>query len=77
VSIALQNAKLFDDVQTMKNYNEAMLESMSNGVLTLDEDRIATCNAAGAGHSAVRTKPRESAKRPRRSWGPPIHCSSA
>ncbi len=49
VSIALQNAKLFDDVQTMKNYNEAMLESMSNGVLTLDEDRIATCNAAAAG----------------------------
>ena len=49
VSIALQNAKLFDDVQTMKNYTEAMLESMSNGVLTLDEDgRIATCNAAGA-----------------------------
>jgi adenylate cyclase len=49
VSIALQNAKLFDDVQNMKNYNEAMLESMSNGVLTLDEDGlIATCNAAGA-----------------------------
>jgi adenylate cyclase len=49
VSIALQNAKLFDDVQNMKNYTEAMLESMSNGVLTLDEDgRIATCNAAGA-----------------------------
>jgi adenylate cyclase len=49
VSIALQNAKLFDDVQTMKNYNEAMLESMSNGVLTIGEDgRVATCNAAGA-----------------------------
>jgi adenylate cyclase len=49
VSIALQNAQLFDDVQTMKNYNEAMLESMSNGVLTLDEDGcVATCNAAGA-----------------------------
>ncbi|TMK67793.1 MAG: GAF domain-containing protein [Actinobacteria bacterium] len=49
VSIALQNAKLFDDVQNMKNYNDAMLESMSNGILTLDEDgRIATCNAAGA-----------------------------
>ena len=40
VSIALENAKLFDDVQTMKNYNEAMLESMSNGVLTLDEDGV-------------------------------------
>lgn len=48
ISIALENAKLFADVQTMKNYNEAMLESMSNGLITLDEnERIATCNAAG------------------------------
>ncbi|HEY3328325.1 MAG TPA: GAF domain-containing protein [Novimethylophilus sp.] len=48
VSIALENAKLFADVQAMKNYNEAMLESMSNGLITLDEnERIATCNAAG------------------------------
>ncbi len=32
----------------MKNYNESMLQSMSNGVLTLDEDgQIITCNAAG------------------------------
>ncbi len=47
VSIALENAKLFADVQTMKNYNEAMLESMSNGLITLDESgKIATCNAA-------------------------------
>lgn len=48
VSIALENAKLFDDVQNMKNYNQSMLESMSNGVITLnDEGRIHTCNAAG------------------------------
>ncbi len=47
VSIALENAKLFADVQEMKNYNEAMLESMSNGVITLDDSgKIATCNAA-------------------------------
>jgi len=47
VSIALENAKLFADVQAMKNYNEAMLESMSNGLITLDvAGRIATCNAA-------------------------------
>jgi adenylate cyclase len=47
VSIALENAKLFADVQAMKNYNEAMLESMSNGIITLDEaGKIATCNAA-------------------------------
>ena len=48
ISIALENAKLFADVQSMKNYNEAMLESMSNGLITLDEnERIATCNTAG------------------------------
>jgi adenylate cyclase len=49
VAIALENAKLFEDVQKIKNYNESMLESMSNGVITLDEhDTIVTCNSAGA-----------------------------
>ncbi len=48
VSIALENAKLFEDVQNMKNYNESMLESMANGVITMDEEgNIVTCNAAG------------------------------
>ncbi len=48
ISIALENAKLFADVQNMKNYSESMLESMSSGVLTLDEtEKIVTCNAAG------------------------------
>lgn len=48
VSIALENAKLFEDIQRMKNYNESMLESMTNGVITMnDEGRIVTCNAAG------------------------------
>lgn len=48
VSIALENAKLFDDIQNIKNYSESMLESMSNGVITLNEDgQIVTCNAAG------------------------------
>jgi len=47
VSIALENAKLFNDVQDMKNYSESMLDSMSNGVLTLDENcKIVTCNSA-------------------------------
>ena len=37
------------NVQKIKNYNESMLESMSNGVITLDErDIIVTCNSAGA-----------------------------
>ncbi len=48
ISIALENAKLFADVQNMKNYNESILESMSSGVLTLDDaEKIVTCNAAG------------------------------
>ena len=49
VAIALENAKLFDDVQRVKNYNDAVLESMTNGVVTLDnEGQVVTCNAAGA-----------------------------
>ena len=48
VAVALENAKLFNDVQNMKNYNEGVLQSMSNGVVTLDEDgKITTCNAQG------------------------------
>jgi adenylate cyclase len=47
ISIGLQNAKLFDDVQNIKNYNLSILDSMTNGVITLNEDgRIVTCNTA-------------------------------
>lgn len=46
-AIALQNARLFDDVVQMKNYNESILTSMANGVVTLDMDaRISTANPA-------------------------------
>ena len=48
VSIGLENAKLFNDVQNMKNYNDSILESMPSGVLTLNsENVIVTCNNAG------------------------------
>lgn len=48
LAISLENAQLFDDVQNVKNYNQSMLQSMSNGVVTLNEDgRINTCNQAG------------------------------
>ena len=48
VAISLENSKLFDDVQNMKNYSDGMLQSMSNGVITLDDEgKIVTCNAAG------------------------------
>ena len=48
ISIALENANLFADVQNMKNYNESVLESMSSCVVTLDDaEKIVTCNGAG------------------------------
>ncbi|MBV8168850.1 MAG: GAF domain-containing protein, partial [Alphaproteobacteria bacterium] len=49
IAITLENAKLFDDVTKMKFYNDSMLESMSNGLITLDENGIVvTCNSAGS-----------------------------
>jgi len=36
VAIALENAQLFEDVLNAKNYNESILRSLSNGVITLD-----------------------------------------
>ena len=37
IAIAIQNAKLFSDVLSLKNYNESILKSLSNGVITLDQ----------------------------------------
>ena len=49
IAIGLENAKLFSDVQMMKNYTDAMLQSMTNGVITVDRDMtVRTCNAAAA-----------------------------
>ncbi len=48
ISMAIENATLFDDVQNVKNYNESILESMTNGVFTVNEEnKIVTCNKAG------------------------------
>ncbi|MCP5151504.1 MAG: GAF domain-containing protein [Ectothiorhodospiraceae bacterium] len=47
VAIALENAQLFDDVLNERNYNESILRSLSNGVLTLDVDgRVRKANRA-------------------------------
>ncbi len=48
LAISLENAKLFDEIQNIKNYNEGVLQSISSGVVTLDENGvIVTCNRAG------------------------------
>ncbi|MCK5682785.1 GAF domain-containing protein [bacterium] len=45
-SIAIENAKLFNEILDMKNYNESILECMSNGVITLNADKqIVKCNS--------------------------------
>lgn len=47
IAVCLENARLFDDVLYMKNYNESILKSTSNAVITFDEDqRIVTSNEA-------------------------------
>ena len=67
ISIGLENAKLFADVQNMKNYSEAMLESMSTGVVTLDDSgKVATCNAAGL--RILRTESAALLARPAAEW---------
>ena len=49
-AVAIENAQLFEEVVTVKNYNEAILQSMSNGVITLDaEGTLRTAN-----HAALR-----------------------
>ena len=40
VAISLENARLFDDVLQIKNYNESILQSISNGLMTLDGDNL-------------------------------------
>ena len=39
---ALHNARLFEEVLEIKNYNESVLQNLSNGVITLDGDRRIT-----------------------------------
>ncbi len=46
-SVALVNAQLFEDLKQMTNYNESILRSLSNGVITLDgEGVVVKANAA-------------------------------
>ena len=48
ISMGIENAKLFDDVQSQMNYSQSILSSMHDAVLTFDENHvIKTCNPAG------------------------------
>ena len=48
ISMGIENAKLFDDVQSQMNYSQSILSSMHDAVLTFDENGVVkTCNPAG------------------------------
>lgn len=47
ITVALENAKLFEDVLHEKNYNDSILRSTSDGIVTLDaQEVILTANDA-------------------------------
>lgn len=47
IAIALENARLFEAVLNERNYNEGILRSTTDGIVTLDaDDRILTANEA-------------------------------
>jgi adenylate cyclase len=47
IAIALENAKLFEEVLNERNYNEGILRSTTDGIVTIDADnRILTANEA-------------------------------
>jgi len=60
-AVAIENATLFAEVASERNYNESILRSMSSGVITLDrEARFAKLNAAAC--AILRVKPEAAAK---------------
>ncbi|MFP6736382.1 MAG: adenylate/guanylate cyclase domain-containing protein, partial [Rhodospirillales bacterium] len=47
IAVTLDSAQLFDEVLTVKNYNDSILKSTTNGLITFDaEHRVVTVNEA-------------------------------
>jgi len=63
IAVAIQNAQLFSDVLELKNYNESILKSLSNGVVTLDH-RLNVVKANEAAHRILRLSPEDLVGRP-------------
>jgi len=65
IAVSLENAQLFDEVLAVKNYNENILASTSNGVVTLDNARrvvtanTAACRLLGCTAEQLRRQPAE------------------
>jgi len=58
MAVALENAQLFDEVLSVKRYNENILASTTNGVVTLDNaGRVETATAPPCACLAWRAAP--------------------
>jgi adenylate cyclase len=74
IAISIQNAQLFANVLELKNYNESILKSLSNGVVTLDAEMcLVKMNEAaqrilGATPDAVAGQPGEAVFGERNRW---------
>ncbi len=54
-AVSIENAQLFEDVSDSRNYNESILRSMSNGVVTLNAGNV----VSKVNHSALRILQRD------------------
>jgi len=73
-AVSLENAQLFEDVLNMKNYNESILKSLSNGVMTLDaagniiKANNATLGILGVSEEQIQDKPAASLFHDKNAW---------
>jgi adenylate cyclase len=74
IAVAIQNAQLFSDVLELKNYNESILKSLSNGVVTLDhrlnvvKANEAACRILGQSPETLVGRPAEQVFGNRNPW---------
>ena len=63
VAVAIENAAIFEEMVNLKNYNESILNSMSNGVVTVDRDlNLAKTNSVA--RKMLKTREEEIVGRP-------------
>jgi len=73
-AVSLENAQLFEEVLNMKNYNESILKSLSNGVITLDaagniiKANNATLGILGLEEQAILEKPAANVFHDKNGW---------
>ena len=68
-AVSIENAQLFEQVDAARNYNEGILRSMSNGVVTLDASWLITKVNQAAARILRRTEEDLQGKAPQEVFG--------